>query len=188
MSDHEDQVFNNNDNDLATFTFQGATRQGDQDKPHPFNLADVPSSVEAEDALPQSDIFECLFMSQDNPHPTGCTWEQTKGNRATAINLLYYRFILCLDDKFYYPNDDEMLAWDTFQHFLDFCLVIGGSVGLHTLLLNKMVNHTFSIALNLCLPTHLFGPKISKLGFDPMGCMMALGTSPSSELRLAFFP
>ncbi|KAG1890467.1 uncharacterized protein F5891DRAFT_1198161 [Suillus fuscotomentosus] len=203
MSDHDDLEFNSDDDDLATFTFQGAARQGDQDEPRPFDLADVPASVEAEDALPQSDIFECLFMSQDNSRPAGRTWEQTKvqpislstlartfkkGDKATAINLLHRRSVLRLDDDFYYPSDDEMLAWDASQHFLDFCLVVGGSVGLHALLPNKVVDHTFSIALNLCLPTRLFRPKFGKLGFDPTGCMMALGTGPSSELWLAFCP
>ncbi|KAG0698953.1 hypothetical protein DFH29DRAFT_1002413 [Suillus ampliporus] len=202
MSDSEDHAFGSDD-DLATITFPGAARPGDQDEPRPFDLADVPSSVEAEDALPQCDVFESLFVRQDGPQPATRTWEQTKvqsvslstlartfkkDDKATAINLLHRRSVLRLDDDLYYDNDNEMLAWDGSQHFLDFFLVVGGSVGLHALLPNKLVDHTFSIALNLCLPTRLFRPKFGKLGFDPTGCMMALGKGPSSELWLAFCP
>jgi hypothetical protein len=59
---------------------------------------------------------------------------------------------------------------------------------LHALLPNKVVDHTFSIALNLCLPARLFRPKFGKLGFDPTGCMLAIGTGPSCEYWLAFCP
>ncbi|KAG1770782.1 hypothetical protein EV702DRAFT_1049233 [Suillus placidus] len=203
MSDADDRLFDSDDDDLATFTFQGVARQGDQDEPRPFDLADVPSSVEAEDALPQSEIFECLFMTQDGQRSAGRTWEQTKvhpvnlstlartfkkGDKATAINFLHRRSLLRFDNDLCYDNEDEMLAWDASNHFLDFCLVVGGSIGLHALLPNKAADHTFSISLNLCLPTRLFRPKFGKLGFDPMGCMMAIGTGPSSEFWLAFCP
>ncbi|KAG2353802.1 hypothetical protein BDR07DRAFT_1495656 [Suillus spraguei] len=203
MSDTEVQILDSDD-DMATITFQAGGRlSGDQEEPRPFNLADVPSSVEADDALPQSDVFESLFMRQDSPQASGRTWEQTKvqsinlstlartfkkDDKATAINLLHRRSVLRLDHDLYYDADDEMLAWDASKHFLDFCLVVGGSVGLHAFIPNKVVDHTFSIALNLCLPTHLFRPKFGKLGFDPTGCMMSLGTAPSTELWLAFCP
>ncbi|KAG1739082.1 hypothetical protein EDD22DRAFT_959422 [Suillus occidentalis] len=204
MSDRDDRMFeSDDDDDMATLTFQGAARRGDQDEPRPFDLADVPSSVEADDALPQSEIFESLFISQDGGRSTGRTWEQTKvqsvslstlartfkkGDKATAINFLHRRSVLRFDDDFYYDNEDEMLAWDASNHFLDFCLVVGGSIGLHALLPNKVVDHTFSIALNLCLPARLFRPKFGKLGFDPTGCMMAIGAGPSCEYWLAFCP
>ncbi|KAG2335701.1 hypothetical protein BDR05DRAFT_953879 [Suillus weaverae] len=202
MSDFEDDVLDSDD-DLGTITFQGAARNFDQDESRPFDLADVPSTVEAEDALPQSEIFESLFLRQEGPQPVGRTWEQTKvqsvnlstlartfkkDDKATAINLLHRRSVLRLDDDLYYGSDDDMLAWDGSKHFLDFCLVVGGRPGLHALLPNRVVDHTFSLALNLCLPTRLFRPKFGKLGFDPTGCMMALGTAPSSELWLAFCP
>ncbi|KAG1758543.1 hypothetical protein EDD22DRAFT_997786 [Suillus occidentalis] len=204
MSDVDDRPFDSDDDDdMATITFHGAARQGDQDDPRPFDLADVPSSVEAEDPLPQSDVLECLFLTQEGGRSAGRTWEQTKvqavnlstlarafkkGDKATAIALLQRRSVLRFDDDLCYDNEDEMLAWDASNHFLDFCLVVGGSIGLHALLPNKVVDHTFSIALNLCLPARLFRPKFGKLGFDPTGCMMAIGTGPSCEYWLAFCP
>ncbi|KAG2138036.1 hypothetical protein DEU56DRAFT_756040 [Suillus clintonianus] len=205
MSDPEDRLFDSDDDDLATFTFQGAAaaRDGDQDEPRPFDLADVPASVEAEDALPQSQIFESLFMTQDGARSTGRTWEQTKvqpinlsalartfkkGDKAAAINLLHRRSLLRFDNDLCYDNEDQMLLWDASNHFLDFCLIVGGSIGLHALLPNKLVDHTFSIALNLCLPSRLFCPKFGKLGFDPTGCMMAIGTGPACQFWLAFCP
>ncbi|KAG2029472.1 hypothetical protein BDR03DRAFT_987731 [Suillus americanus] len=202
MSDFEDDIVDSDD-DLGTITFQGVARNIDHDESRPFDLADVPSSVEAEDALPQSEVLESLFLQQEGPQRAGRTWEQTKvqpinlstlarnfkkDDKATAINLLHRRSVLRLDDDLYYSSDDEMLAWDGSKHFLDFCLVVGGQPGLHALLPNKVIDHTFSLALNLCLPTRLFRPKFGKLGFDPTGCMMALGTAPSSELWLAFCP
>ncbi|KAG2131056.1 hypothetical protein DEU56DRAFT_914595 [Suillus clintonianus] len=201
MSDSEDNDFNLNDNALDTITLD-ATRQGDQDETLPFNLADVPSSVEAEDALPQSEVFESIFLHQEGLQPSGHTWEQTKvysvrlstlartfemGDKANAINLLHRRNNLRMDSDLHYRSDNEMLAWDGSKHFLDFLLVIG-SIGLDMFIPNKVAGHTFSISLNLCLQCHEFRPKFSKLGFDPTGCMMALGTGPSSELWLAFCP
>ncbi|KAG1760402.1 hypothetical protein EDD22DRAFT_848526 [Suillus occidentalis] len=202
MSDQEDHMFKSDDNDnMATLTFQGAAQQGNQGEPRPFDLANVPSSIEADDALPQSKIFECLFVSQDGGHSMGCTWEQTKvqsvslstlartfkkGDKATAINFLHHCSVLHFDNDFYYDNEDEMLAWDASNHFLDFCLIVGGSISLHTLLSNKVIDHTFSTTLNLCLPTHLFHPKFSKLGFDPTGCMMASSWHmPSPKIQIS---
>ncbi|KAG2084372.1 hypothetical protein BD769DRAFT_1682215 [Suillus cothurnatus] len=202
MSDIVDDILDSDD-DLGTITFQGAARNVDQDESRPFDLAEVPSSVEAEDALPQSEVLESLFLQQEGSHRAGRTWEQTKvqpinlstlarnfkkDDKATAINLLHRRSVLRLDDDLYFSSDDEMLAWDGSKHFLDFCLVVGGRPGLHAFLPNRVVDHTFSLTLNLCLPTRLFRPKFGKLGFDPSGCMMALGTSPSAELWLAFCP
>ncbi|KAG2353004.1 hypothetical protein BDR07DRAFT_1497244 [Suillus spraguei] len=118
MSDTEDHAFDSDD-DLGTITFPGAARPADQDEPRPFDLADVPSSVEAEDALPQSQIFESLFLRQDGPAQPGRTWEQTKvqsislstlartfkkDDKATAINLLHRRSVLHLDEDLYYKD------------------------------------------------------------------------------------
>jgi hypothetical protein len=190
------------DNALDTITF-AATRNDDQDEPLPFDLADVPSSVEADDALPQSQVFESIFVHQEGLQPSGRTWEQTKvqsvklstlartfemRDKATAINLLHRRTNLRIDSDLAYRPDDEMLAWDGSKHFLDFLLVVGGSIGLDVFLPNKVVDHTFSISLNLCLQRREFRPKFGKLGFDPTGCMMALGSGPSSELWLGFCP
>ncbi|KAG2053958.1 hypothetical protein BDR06DRAFT_1008149 [Suillus hirtellus] len=199
MSDLEDNV----DDDMGTIIFPGAACPGDQDEHWLFDLADVPSFMEAEDGLPQSEIFESLFLHQHGPAPAGRTWEQTrvqsvslstfswtfkKQDRATAIKLLHCRLVLHLDDDLSYQSDDDMLTWDSTKHFLDFFLVVRGSMGLHALLPNKVIDHTFSMALNLCLPTCLFWPKFSQLGFDPTSYMMAIGMGPSSELWLAFAP
>ncbi|KAG2130918.1 hypothetical protein DEU56DRAFT_914676 [Suillus clintonianus] len=195
MSDPEDRLFDSDDDDLATFTFQGAAaaRDGDQDEPRPFDLADVPASVEAEDALPQSQIFRVSLHDPGWSHvppvvPGSRQRTFKKGDKAAAINLLHRRSLLRFDNDLCYDNEDQMLLWDASNHFLDFCLIVGGSIGLHALLPNKLVDHTFSIALNLCLPSRLFCPKFGKLGFDPTGCMMAIGTGPACQFWLAFCP
>jgi hypothetical protein len=159
--------------------------------------------VEAEDALPQTQVFESIFLHEQGPQPSGRTWEQTKvqsvklstlartfemRDKATAIKMLHRRINLRLDSDLCYRSDDEMLAWDGSKHFLDFFLVVGGSIGLHALLPNKVADHTFSISLDLFLQYRQFRPKFGKLGFDPTGCMMALGTGPASDLWLGFCP
>jgi len=61
--------------DLANVTF--SEPNGDNEE-LPFNLADVPSNVEAEDTLPQRDVFDGIFLRQEGHQVVGPTWEQTK--------------------------------------------------------------------------------------------------------------
>ncbi|KAG2337508.1 hypothetical protein BDR05DRAFT_952582 [Suillus weaverae] len=81
------------------------------------------------------------------------------------------------------PDHLAMLLWDASKHFLDFVLVVSGAIGLHAFLPNTISDHTFSVSLDFRLQNKQF-----KLGFDPTGSMMAIGTGGSCELWLAFYP
>ncbi|KAG2028369.1 hypothetical protein BDR03DRAFT_66507 [Suillus americanus] len=166
-----------------------------------FDLGDVPSVVEADDPLPQSDIYEGLFLRQEGVDASGPTWEQTKTstvklsayahmfekNQAQkAIALLHRRVNLTIDSNLSPRSDDNMLMWDGSKHFLDFTLVVAGSMGCHAFLPNTAADHTFTITLDLRQSYRQFRPKYGKLGFDPTGSMMAIGTGASSELWLPF--
>lgn len=178
-------------------------QQHDLDETSPFDLADVPLSAEAEDALPQRKIFDSIFLRQEGVQRTGPTWEQTKTypaplstlanifktkNKALAINLLRRRVNLKLDGDLCYRPDDPSLLWNASKHFLDYSLVVAGSIGLHPFLPNRLVDHTFTVTLDLNLQHREFRAKFGKLGFDPTGSMMAIGSGQSSEMWLGFCP
>ncbi|KAG2109802.1 hypothetical protein BD769DRAFT_1392421 [Suillus cothurnatus] len=187
------------EDDLLTIT---ANPDKDDDERH-FDLADVPSVVEADDPLPQSDIYEGLFLRQEGVDASGPTWEQAKtttlklsalartfenNQAAAAIGLLHRKVKLSIDPDLSPRSDDNMLMWDGSKHFLDFMLVVAGSMGCHAFLPNTVADHTFTITLDLRQSYRQFRPKYGKLGFDPTGSMMSIGTSASSELWFGFCP
>ncbi|KAG2365886.1 hypothetical protein BDR07DRAFT_1373987 [Suillus spraguei] len=169
----------------------------------PFNLDDVPSTVESDDPVPQEEVFHSMFIAREGQETTGRTWEQTpvctlslstfekvfrKKDKATAVNLLLRRANLRIDSHLTFAPDHHMLLWDASTHFLDFVLVVSGAIGLHAFLPNTISDHTFSVSLNFRLHNKQFKPKFGKLGFDPTGAMMPIGTGASCELWLGFCP
>ncbi|KAG1811023.1 hypothetical protein EV424DRAFT_1542652 [Suillus variegatus] len=173
------------------------------DESTPFNLDDVPPAVESDDPVPQEEVFQSMFIAREGQETTGRTWEQTsvctlplsafekifrRKDKATAANLLLRRTNLRIDPHLTFASDHPMLLWDASKHFLDFVLVVSGSVGLHAFLPNTISDHTFSVSLDFRLQNKQFKPKFGKLGFDPTGSMMAIGTGSSCELWLAFCP
>lgn len=180
-----------------------ASVDSDDEDAQPFNLADVFMSVDDEDALPQQDIFESIFLRQEGAEAVGRSWDRTtpinmklsslknafeRGDNVRAIQLLHKRVNLHVDDQLCYQVDDPNLLWHGATHFLDFTLIVAGSLGLHAFLPNKTVDHTFSMTLNLGLQSRAFRPKFGKLGFDPTGSMMAIGTTQSANCWLGFCP
>ncbi|KAG2029044.1 hypothetical protein BDR03DRAFT_1018980 [Suillus americanus] len=173
------------------------------DESSPFNLDDVPSAVESDDPVPQEEVFHSMFIAREGQETTGRTWEQTpvctlplsafenvfrKKDKATAANLLLRRTNLRVDPHLTFAPDHPSLLWDASKHFLDFVLVVSGAIGLHAFLPNTISDHTFSVSLDFRLNNKQFKPKFGKLGFDPTGSMMAIGTGVSCELWLGFCP
>ncbi|KAG2742153.1 hypothetical protein P692DRAFT_201809895 [Suillus brevipes Sb2] len=171
----------------------------------PFNLDDISlvQEVDVDDAIPQEAIFDGLFLQQDGAPVDGPTWEQTPvttlnlsslermyrlNDRSSAIKLLHRRVNLILDSDLKLRSDDPKLLWKGSKHFLDFILVVSGSIGLHAFLPKIVADHTFTLTLNLRLQCREFRPKFGKLGFDPTGSMMAIGDGQSMELWLGFCP
>lgn len=109
-------------------------------------------------------------------------------DKNTAINLLHQYINLYFDGDLFYPPDYPNLLWQDSKHFLNYFLVVSGSISLHDFISNKLVDHTFFITLNLSLQCHQFGPKFSKLGFSPIGSMMTIENGPSFEFWLNFCP
>lgn len=173
--------------------------------PIPFNLDDVPVTheVDEDDAVPQEAIFDGLFLHQEGAPSEGPTWEQTPvttlnlssiermyrvGDRSSAIKLLHWCVNLVLDPDLKLPSNDPTLLWQGSKHFLDFILVVSGTIGLHAFLPKTLLDHNFSLSLNWHLQHREFRPKFGKLGFDPTGSMMAIGDGQSTELWLGFCP
>ncbi|KAG2090773.1 uncharacterized protein F5147DRAFT_780230 [Suillus discolor] len=173
------------------------------DEASPFNLDEVPSGVESEDPLQQREVFDGIFLAREGQDNTGPTWEQTpicnmplsaferlfrRKDKSSAATSLLRRTNLCIDPKFTYASDDSRLLWDASRHFLDFVLVVSGTLGLDAFLPNTISDHTFTVTLDFRLQTKQFRPKFGKLGFDPTGSMMAIGNGSACELWLGFCP
>ncbi|KAG0697258.1 hypothetical protein DFH29DRAFT_1022910 [Suillus ampliporus] len=171
----------------------------------PFNLDDIPVSqeVDEDEAIPQQAILDGLFLHQEGAQGDGQTWEQTSvstinlsalarmfriKDRSSAIKLLHRRVNLVLDTDLKLRSDDPKLLWKGSKHFLDFILVVSGSIGLHAFIPRTIADHNYTLTLDLRLQSRQFRPKFGKLGFDPTGSMMAIGNGQSTELWLGFCP
>lgn len=103
-----------------------------------------------------------------------------------AIVLLHYRVNLTIYSNLSPHLDNNMLMWDESKHFLDFTLVVAGSMGYHAFLLDTAADHTFTITLDLCQSYCQFRPKYGKLGFDLTSSMMTIGMGLLQSYGLAF--
>ncbi|KAG2354615.1 hypothetical protein BDR07DRAFT_1494309 [Suillus spraguei] len=199
----EDSYYAGSSSDEEEDLVTVAANHDDEDDRGHFDLADVLSVVKADDPLPQSDIYEGLFLQQEGVEASGPTWEQAKmttfklsvfawilenNQAAAAIALLHRRVNLSIYSNLSPSLDDNMLMWDGSKHFLDFMLVVAESMGCHAFLPNTVADHTFTITLDLRQSYHQFRPKYGKLGFNPTRSMMAIGTNGSSELWFGFCP
>ncbi|KAG1803891.1 uncharacterized protein HD556DRAFT_1303877 [Suillus plorans] len=155
------------------------------DEASPFNL-------DEEDPLQQREVFDGIFLAREGQDNTSPTWEQTpicnmllsaferlfcRKDKSSAATSLLRRTNLCIDPQFTYASDDSRLLWDASRHFLDFVLVVSGTLGLDAFLPNTISDHTFT-----------FRPKFGKLGFNPTGSMMAIGNGSACKLWLGFCP
>jgi hypothetical protein len=136
------------------------------DESTPLNLDDVPPAVESDNPVLQEEVFHSMFIAREGQETTDLTWEQTtvctlplsafekifrRKDKATAANLLLRCTNLRIDPHLTFAPDHPMLLWDASKHFLDFVLVVSGTIGLHAFLPNTISDHTFSVSLDFRL-------------------------------------
>jgi hypothetical protein len=112
-------------------------------------------------------------------------FEQNKASRAMA--LLHQRSNLLLDADLIATNNPDY-CFSCKKNYLDFILVVGASRGLAIFIPHVLVDHTFSIELNLRLQIRQFRAKHGTVGFNPTGAMWCVGKTRSEELWIGMAP
>lgn len=113
-------------------------------------------------------------------------FEEKKASRAIA--RLHQRSTLQFDDEYIIHTDDPDYCFSCEKNFLDFILVVGSSRGLAMFIPDVLVDHTFSIELNLRLQIKQFRAKHGTVGFNPTGAMWCVGQTRSEELWIGMAP
>lgn len=169
----------------------------------PFDLGDVPPTVEAADPVEQSAVYRAIArssLSDLNPE-SHQTWARTPEERislsrlkkiynqkhaAHAISLLHKRLKMEIDEEFTVdPMSD--LVWAVPGHFLDYTLFAANAPGLYACLPTTNPSHTFQFTLKP-QPDRDFRARYGRLGFDPKGAMLSLGLAPMGEVWLGMCP
>ena len=114
------------------------------------------------------------------------TFEQQKASRAIA--RLQQRSTLIIDEDYIIETDDPDYCFSCKKSFLDFILVVGAKKGLAMFIPHVVVDHTFSIDLNLRLHIKQFHAKHGTVGFDTTGAMWCVGQTRSEELWIGMAP
>jgi len=115
--------------------------------------------------------------------------EMFEGKKASrAIAHLHRHSKLIFDDEYVVDTLDPDFCFSCKKHFLDFILVVGSSKGLSMWIPNVVVDHRFSIDLNLRLQIKEFRAKHGNVGFDYTGAMWCLGQTRSEELWIGMAP
>ena len=108
------------------------------------------------------------------------TFEQQKASR--AITHLQQCSTLIIDDDYIIETDDLDYCFLCKKHFLDFILVVGAKKGLAMFIPHVIIDHTFSIELNLCLHIKQFCAKHGTVGFNTTSAMWCVSQTRSEEL------
>src|ERR1700721_1707212 len=95
--------------------------------------------------------------------------------KSGVLNLLRNRTFVELDDKVTVPNESPDILWSASKHFLDYLLVVPMGPGMDACLTNAIVDHNFTLELDLRQPHRQFKAKYGKIGFPPEGRLLYIG-------------
>ncbi|KAH7917232.1 hypothetical protein BV22DRAFT_1135578 [Leucogyrophana mollusca] len=169
----------------------------------PFDVADVPAGLIADDGLTQKDLQAAMWDSRSGNESyvkefniqevkriplsrLRTTFERNA--RSTAIGRLKSRHTVVVDDDLMQKTTDPLLAWSLKDHFLDFLLVVSGKIGLHAWLPSLGGDYRFHIEFDLTHRYYQWSAKHGHLGFDPTGRMLFVGHRGQEEIWIAMVP
>ena len=104
------------------------------------------------------------------------------------MQLLHRRCTLKFKDGDTVDLDDPDYCFGAAESYLDYILVVGDIMGINMFIPNVPANFNFALEINLHLQIKQFKAKHGTLGFDPSGCMLCIGQSPTEDFWLAFPP
>jgi hypothetical protein len=175
----------------------------DQEIISQFNLADVPSTIEADDPVDQDDVLQAIFtdvgrgdhalrtyhnMDVTNVKLSTLANQYNIRNSAGSLNLLQRRGRVIVDDATCIPTESPNILWSAANHFLDYLLVVPMGSGMDACLSNTIVDHNYLLDLDLRQPFRQFNAKYGKLGFSPEGRFLYIGRRGADEVWLSMCP
>jgi len=163
----------------------------------PFDIAAAPRQLDSEDAPHQQVALRAALRApiQDeneterfaNQEPTTETLEyfrrtyERKYVQMAMQSLLSRHRVDYERSRLVSSPDRNDLAWMLDKHFIDLMVCVGDGLGLDAMIPNRQTLHTYEFTLDIGKPNRQFSTKFAKLGFDPAGCMLWMGTSPNAE-------
>jgi hypothetical protein len=167
-----------------------------------YDVTTLADPLVAQDSLATQDAYNSIYLATPNLEgqnlyarlPEGnvrlsALKQVFEGNKASrALARLHQRSTLIIDDEYTVPTNHQDFAFSCNEHYLDFILVVGASRGLAMFIPHVLVDHTFSIQLNLRLHIKQFRAKHGTVGFNPTGAMWCVGQTRSEDLWIGMAP
>jgi hypothetical protein len=152
--------------------------------------------------MQQQDVYDAVCAEQDPEDPNAAYDRLSRVNvslrsiRDTynskdstgAMSRLHYRCTLTGIEEFVVPNDDPQYCFTAPSSFLDYILVVGSKPGLGVFIPNVHSRLDFRVQLDVKNPLKQFRGRYGKLGFDPTGSMLCIGSTPTEDMWIALAP
>jgi hypothetical protein len=106
----------------------------------------------------------------------------------SAIGFLNQRLKIKVDSNLRCLLEEDNLLWDVKVNRLDYILTVADKIGLWPILPRSTTDHTYTFNLDLSKPFKDFKAKYARLGFDPKGSMLYIGTSRNDDVWLGLVP
>jgi len=168
-----------------------------------LDLDEIPSSFQVDDHVSQDELLQAIFQptiipeNERDPYEKLTpslirlsrlkdTYEKKQGH--TAIRFLNQRLKIKVDSDLRCLLEDDNLLWGVKVNRLDYILTVADKPGLWPILPNSSSNHTYAFNLDLSKPYRDFKAKYARLGFDPKGSMLLIGTCRNDDVWLALVP
>lgn len=170
---------------------------------HPLDLDHIPSSFQVDDHVSQDELLQAIFQpsiipeherdlyEKLPPHTVRLSWlKDTYEKKRTqlAIESLEKRLKIKVDSALQCVLEDDNLLWDVNVNRLDYIVTVADKIGLWPILPRVTSDHTYTFNLDLSKPYKDFKAKYARLGFDPKGSMLFIGTCRNDDIWLALVP
>lgn len=187
----------------AELTLSCSHPPDDDSRDQPVDVDHIASALEADDPVTQEELLRAIFQANVIPEAERDSFERLKPvslrlsrlrdafkkkQYMQAIQFLDSRTKIKVDSDLQVDPEDDLLLWSLRDHRLDYLLTVSSSIGLWAATPRTGSDHNFTFNMDFHQPYRNFKGKYGKLGFDPKGRMLYIGTSKNDEVWLAMAP
>ncbi|KAG2090293.1 hypothetical protein BD769DRAFT_1679717 [Suillus cothurnatus] len=152
----------------------------------PFDVSELLQQLAAGDVHHQDEV--------NTTHPRSVTLSKLctmyhNQDLLGAMKLLSGHHRLIIDDDHIVPMDGPNVVPCVGPHYIDHTLYVGSHQGLDAGLPKILADHNWQVILDLANVYHLWpDSNVTGLPFNPMGCMVYIGTRLQEQLWVALVP